>query len=408
MSAPKETTRSFLDIILEGTIEFESPERYYWWSGLAAIAAVVSKKIHLNRQRYKLYPNVYVALVSNKSGLRKGDPISLCKELLQECGGVRIISGCNSIQGLIHDLSMQKTFPDGSVLNKAQGIMISSEFVTFLTADPNALDFLIELYNVHEHEESWEKTLKGSPVEKLRSPCLSMLIASNQVMFNDVVKQKQREGGFIGRTFLIYEKHTKTINDLIDPPEIELDTKALVSWLKKISKVEGEFRWTSGAIDVYRPWYRKLALSLRSEDVEDATGTLNRLGDQVLRVAMLISLSRKEDLDLVGEDLSLAIDKCEECMQAAQVSGVSGSQKDVTTTEAGELILSTLLGAKNRTMSRTDIARKYRRKGVDVYMLNKVMETLVGAGLVEQNNAPKVGTYYTATEKADEGWKSFR
>jgi hypothetical protein len=339
--------------------------------------------------------------------LRKGDPISLCKELLQECGGVRIISGCNSIQGLIHDLSMQKTFPDGSVLNKAQGIMISSEFVTFLTADPNALDFLIDLYNPHEYEESWEKTLKGSPVEKLRSPCLSLLIASNQAMFDDVVKQKQIEGGFIGRTFLVHERRTKTINDLIDLPEVALDKKTLVKWLKKIAKVEGGFKWTPGAVEVYRPWYRKLALSLRNENIEDRTGTLNRLGDQVLRIAMLISLSRKEDLDLVAEDISLAIIKCEECMQAVQVSNMGSSRTDINLGEAMNLVITTLMLAKDRTMSKIEILNKFRHKGMDVYMLDRIVESLVQSQAIEQLRMPKVGMCYRVTKKEFEKWKSF-
>src|SRR5271165_7052097 len=109
----------WLDILLESTKEAEAPERYFWWSGLCAISAVVKKKVFLQRGAfYKLYPNIYVALVSSRSGLRKGIPIMIVKSLVTELDSVRVISGCNSIQGLIKELSMQQTFKTGAVVNE--------------------------------------------------------------------------------------------------------------------------------------------------------------------------------------------------------------------------------------------------------------------------------------------------
>src|SRR5882672_6583904 len=106
--------KPWLDILLESTKESESPERYFWWAGLCAIASVVGKRIFIQRGAfYKLYPNIYVALVSARSGLRKGIPIMIIKNLVEELDKIRVISGCNSIQGLIKELSMQKTFKSG-------------------------------------------------------------------------------------------------------------------------------------------------------------------------------------------------------------------------------------------------------------------------------------------------------
>ena len=117
------TEKTFLDILLESTKEAEAPERYFWWAGLCAISGVLRKKVFLQRGPfYKLYPNIYVALVSARSGLRKGIPIAIAKNLITELDSVRVISGCNSIQGLIKELSMQQTFKSGAVINEALGI----------------------------------------------------------------------------------------------------------------------------------------------------------------------------------------------------------------------------------------------------------------------------------------------
>ena len=406
MSAPKETTRSFLDILLEGTAEFESPERYYWWSGIAAIAAVVKKNVYLDRGgSYTLYPNIFVALISKESSTtRKGPPITTCKGLLEELGNVRILSGNNSIQGIIHDLSMQKTFPSGVVLNEAQGIMISEEFDAFLNDDPKALSLLTTLYSTHEHGGGYTKTLKNSPVEVLRSPCLSLLVASNEALFESMVKQKDVIGGFIARTLLVHEVETTKINPLTRPPKVKLDRQALIDRLRVISKIRGEFKWTDEAEDFYINWYHKL----RRSKINDRTGSIGRIQDHVLKVAMLVSLARKEDLDLAVEDLALAIAKCEECMQAIQIANMGGSQLDAGPGESLRLVLRALLDAPNGTLSRKEILKMFRHKGVDSFMLDRVVETLVQSKSIEQFKSSKNEFSYRATKEELAKWSQFK
>ena len=145
---------SWIDLLLEQTEESEAPERYFYWSGLAAISAIARKNVWLDRHYYTLYPNIYVALISTRSGARKGIPISICKRILEEVNLTRIISGCNSIQGLIQELGQQKTLENGTVIGDAHGILLSDEFDSFLTDDPKSITYLTTLYNTHEHEKS--------------------------------------------------------------------------------------------------------------------------------------------------------------------------------------------------------------------------------------------------------------
>ena len=147
---------NWLETLLNSTSEAEAPERYFWWAGLCAISAVLRKKVYLQRGPfYKLYPNIYVALVSSRSGLRKGIPIMIAKKLVTDLDSVRVISGCNSIQAMTQELSQQQTFKTGAVVNEAQALMISDEFESFITEDPRALTYLTALHNTHEHENSW-------------------------------------------------------------------------------------------------------------------------------------------------------------------------------------------------------------------------------------------------------------
>lgn len=394
--------QSWLDLLLENTQENEAPERYFWWSGIAAISAIARKNVYLERHYYKLYPNIYVALISARSGLRKGIPVFICKSILEETQKVRVISGCNSIQGLIHELSTQRTFENGAVINEAHGILMSDEFESFLTDDPKALTYLTALHNTHEHQLGWRKTLKSSPVEELRAPCLTLLIASNQTLFDSMVKQKDIEGGFIARTIVVYERQKRLINPLVDPPKEKMNRQGLIDGLLEISKAHGEFIWTPEGGDFYKEWYTKLSKMI----IDDRTGTVERLGDQVLKVAMLISLSKSVDLFLTQEDLSQAVSKCEFCMPAVNVTGLSGAGNDIS--EAIGRVMKLLIESEEQTIARHKILTKLHLRGVDSLTLDRVIESLIQSKAIEAPFRRGKDIMYRMTKETYERYIQFK
>src|SRR4249920_3615830 len=103
---------TWLDYLMKVTQESESPRKYYYWSGMSAIAAVVRNQVFLDKCYYKLYPNIYVLLVGRK-GIRKGPPVALAKKLVTEVGSTRVISGRASIQAIVTELHRAKTSDNG-------------------------------------------------------------------------------------------------------------------------------------------------------------------------------------------------------------------------------------------------------------------------------------------------------
>jgi hypothetical protein len=381
---PEEHTITWLETLLESTKEAEAPERYFWWSGLCAISAVVRKKIFLQRGPfYRLYPNIYVALVSARSGLRKGIPIIVAKKLVMDLDSVRVISGCNSIQALTQELSQQQTFRSGAVINEAQGLMISDEFESFITEDPRALTYLTALHNTHEHEESWKKRLKGSPLEELKSPCLTLLVASNEALFESMVKQKDIEGGFIARTFIVYESKRKRINDLMYS-EVEIESllesnskshEILLNRLKEISKLEGKMTLSNEATVFYHSWYEQLALN----ETEDKTGSIDRLGDQVLKVAMLISVSENDSLVISEDNLTIAINASEICISNARAISREREKGDIN--PIIEKILKELIKAIDQTITRK---RLLINTHIESMILDRALDTLIQRGAIDE------------------------
>lgn len=392
---------SWLDDLLMATEECESPERYFWWSGIAAIAAIARRNVWIKRDKFITYPNIYVALVSAKSGARKGLPISVCKDLLEECEGLcRVITGCNSIQGLTYSLSQVKTFKNGlDPIPEAQGIMISGEFETFLTEDPKALTQLVELYNTHEHKKNWVKTLKGSPIpEELREPCLSMLVASNETLWNSMVKEKDTQGGFVARTFIVYEKKSRLYNSLVYPSKHDLNIKKLSERLKEISKIKGEFKWAPDAGEFYNTWYLKWMP--QAEQGGDLTGTEVRVPEGIVKVAMLISLSRKDDLILELPDVILATKKVLECMKSVKTMMLDGGSANGNTTNPTWRILKIMLDEPNYTVSRARLLARLHGDNVNAMVLDRIIDTLQQSGTIRRPfKDTKKNIFYKLTDE---------
>jgi hypothetical protein len=394
--------QSWIDIVVASTKYSEAPERYFWWSALATLSGVMRKNIYLDRHFYKLYTNVYVILVSRKSGLRKGIPVSLASKLLQEVGNTRVVEGQNSIEGIIYELAQQKTLENGTVLSDAQAILVSGEFDTFLVDNPKALTILTALQNTHEHDHAgWTKSLKGGPPEKLKNPCISLLAASNEVLFEDIVKAKDVEGGFLARSFIVYESKRRRINSLIERPEGIVSLKDLASYLHDIKDIKGEFQWTVGSKRVYEAWYTKLC----GIDYDDRTGTIERLGDQVLKVAMLISMASRADLKLEKDDLEEAIDRCEECVAGVRhiTMGSGGSEVAIPTAK----VLKLLLDMPEHQISRTKLLKKLW-PDIDSLILDRVIETLMQGKVIDSLREPGVGILYTLQPSAIAQYKQFK
>ena len=399
----------WLETLLESTKEAEAPERYFWWSGVCAISAVLRKKVFLQRGPfYKLYPNIQVALVSARSGLRKGIPISIIKNLVSELDSIRVISGCNSIQGLIKELSMQQTFKSGAVINEAQGLMISDEFESFITEDARALTYLTALHNTHEHEESWKKRLRNSPLEELKSPCLTLLVASNEALFESMVKQKDIEGGFIARTFIVHESKRKKINSLIYTDAeikdiLEIDARfheSLTKRLREVAKLTGQMKLSEKASSFYRSWYEQLSIA----EIDDKTGTVERLGDQVLKVAMIISASEVDSLEISEKQLSKAIEESERCLMGTRAISMEKEKGDIN--PIIEKILKVLLKAPDHEITRRKLMIDTH---IEAMLLDRALDTLVQRGAInEPKRNSKKEIFYKMKEDVFQNYVKFK
>jgi hypothetical protein len=397
---------SWLDLLVSSTAELESPKRFYYWAGIAAISAIVKKNVFLDRFSYVLYPNVYVLLVSAKTGLRKGNPVSFAKSIVERVNNTRIISGRNSVQGVIRDLSQQVTIVKPGeapmIYNDAQAFLCAPELDSFMVRDEQGLSILTDLYNTHENDRSWKNSLKGSPVEELRNPCITFLAASNEALLEGLIKDKDIEGGFMARTMIVHESKRRLKNSLMFKPTNLVTRETLASELTRIKQAKGEFTIPLEVRKHHDEWYN----SLEEQEYDDKTGTMERIQDHVLKVAMLISLSKNNDLVIDMDTMNEATDRCMECVVGTRRTTMSVGRAE--TADAAGRVLKVLISSDSYIVERSKLLAKLRND-VNVMMLNQVLDDLGENGRNIVKTYRRSGKlYYELNAEIAEQYKSLK
>lgn len=373
--------KNWIQKVVDQHAEMESPRNFWYWGAMATISAIVKDQIWLDRGgAYKLYPNIYVMLHAD-SGLKKGPPVSLAKHIVRKVNNTRIISGRSSIQGILKELGTAYTIPGGKVMNKSVGFIVASEFSSAIVNDPAAMTILTDLYDRQYNEGEYKSLLKMESFE-LRDPTITLLVATNEAHFEDFVAKKDIQGGFIGRMFVIAESEVNTFNSLIAPLSNPPNVNELAEYPKELAKISGPFAplahtektdiyhikkvkherelYYTIAGDLYDEWYDSFYQSIKDQRVKDETGTIQRIGDSVLKVAMLLSLSTEPNLIISKDNIEEAIRVCEQLIGNIRKTtmGKKSVAKDDDATRK-VLLIRELIQREDHRVSRAMFAKKY-------------------------------------------------
>lgn len=379
---------SWLDDLLLQHSEMESPRNFWLWAGLCAISAVVKDNVWLNRAgAFKTYPNIYVILHAD-SGMKKGPPINLAYELVKMVNNTKIIRGRSSIQGILKMAGQAQTRPGGKVDKSACIFICSSELNASLVQDPAALTIMTDLYDRHYNAGDWGSLLKMEEFS-LVNPTVTMFGGINDAHAESLFSNKDLQGGFLARTFVIYEKNEQTINSLAKRMKYTPDKEQLSLYLKELSLIKGPFVDLADDTNTLTPvgryydeWYNSFRKQIKEMGVKDETGTLNRLGDSVLKIAMLLSLSKSINREIDIDSMIQAVEIGEKLVgNIRQTTMGRKGTSDSSTLKT--LIIKELLDRQDHQISRTMLAKKMWMYYGDIKELDELMLSFDQAGLIK-------------------------
>lgn len=386
--------------------ELESPLSFWMWSGLASISAVVKDNIWLDRAGiYKLYPNIYVMLHA-ESGLKKGPPVAVAKQLVRAVNNTRIISGRSSIQGILKELGTAQTQPGGKVLKKSVAFICSSELSSSIVEDKVATTILTDLYDRQYNVGEWRSLLKMESFN-LTDPTITMLTATNEAHSSDFFTRKDVSGGYFARTFIVYETKRNKPNSLIAPLVNPPNYPQLVEHLKLLSTLQGAFEpmaietqegrhqypktmegrtvYFTDAGLFYEEWYSNFLNEVDTQEFKDETGTINRFGDSVLKVAMLISLGKHTELYIDLESMQEAVIQCEKMVGNIRKTTLGKSNVESGDSIRRTILIRELLRRETHSITQIMLNKRFWMQGSSAEWADAVV-SIEAAGFITTKN----------------------
>ena len=386
---------TFIDAIVDQHKEFESPISFWYWSALASVSAVLKDNVWIDRFIYKLYPNIYVMLHAD-SGLKKGPPIALARRLTK--GLTHTYVGRSSIQGILKDMGSTESVRGGKLLDKMKCFICSSELTSSIVDDKVALTILTDLYDRNYNEGDWKSLLKMEHFS-LQSPTVTMLTGTNEAQGEEFFLKKDIQGGYFARTFIIHETKRNKVNSLMFKPDILPNDSELREYLKQISTLKGEVEIESTARKYYDKWYNDFVHAVDSQQIRDPTGTLNRFGDSVLKVALVTALAKRPELVIKATDIEEAIEQCERLVGNVRRTTMGRGKSGWANEKA--LAMIELIDRPDHKISRRQLNKKYwANANSDEW--DTIMDSLEVAGIVKKVLINNELIYEMPEEQVDE------
>ena len=321
---------SWLKTLQEFVEETEAPRQFWMWAGISTIAAALQRKVWLFFGAEKLYPNLFVLLVSPPAS-RKGGPVSLSKKILNE---LNIPTAADSsskrrFTKLLEQSSLTEQFYyKGKPMPQCAMALISTEFSSIFAV--NLKEMVEVLTDVYDSQDTWRYETEGKGQDKLYNVCVNCLAATTPGWIMDNLPQSAIGGGFTSRFVMVYGDQVykrvtipwiRSVGDLKDPSVIERHESLYKSLVKDLQHIHqnllGPFIWEPSAYQMFDSWYHRIDDKIKETSDERLHPFVGRMHTIALKVAMCLRADYSDDLVLTVDDVKPAITLMEEVLKTA-------------------------------------------------------------------------------------------
>jgi hypothetical protein len=368
----------------------DAPDSFILWSAISLIGATLKNNVNFEIGTYTLYPNQFIVLVS-PPGVGKGTAMSLVNDLISGSKPpiVNTLSDRITAERIIERIADGWQAPPKIVGTQlvmgAQDhncIIFSTELRVLLGASEWMLEFL---------EESWSKTTfdyqtKNKGNVSITSMCCSLLAASVPDFLRNVRQEASMviTGGFSSRCLFIYAESPS--KDLPWPEPLQKNKKSkelydkLATDLQEISKLRGEFKVTTGARVIFEKFLIANRQAATIDDSEAVSNFRARVKAHVLKLAMVLSASRSDDLVITDIDMTNAIAEISKVTASLEklFRGAGDSTDAITSARVQGFI------EKHGQTTRKEIMRALHRHIGNMETLDRILWVLETIGFCEK------------------------
>lgn len=303
--------KDWLTSYKEFTAHTEAPQIMHFFSGVAAIAGALRRKVWIDHGTFRWYPSFYIILVAPPGIVAKSTTSGIAMDLLRAVPGIKfgpdIITWpalVTAYAGASEAFQIEDEWHPMSPL-----VFHASEFGNLVNPqDREMINLLIELW---DGRNKLEKVTKLNGNDTIEAPWISLIAGTTPHWIADNMPQSTIGGGFTSRCIFVYaEEKSKycAFPRMALPKDFARRKADLIHDLEHISvNLAGEYSFTKEAVEWQQIWYEHLwkvqAPDASSSSVE---GYLARKQTHLNKLAMIFAASRRDELVLIEEDFVLA------------------------------------------------------------------------------------------------------
>jgi len=238
---------------------YEVPRNFAIWSGIAALGAVVNRKVYFYHGDIKIHSNVYVMLIGPPG---KGKSVCCdfaCRFFEQACPDYETGASTQSAEDIVMNMAKDdfvRAYTDetGELKEVRPYAFFISEFKDFIAYAPSRM--LPFLTNIYDRDESFRASTIKRGLENIVNPSVNILACENPEILVNYIKGDIVSGGFSRRCIYCYETESPEPKAFIELDCIALHAKQRI--IKRMSQARstvGRFQWTEAGKKFYKPWY---------------------------------------------------------------------------------------------------------------------------------------------------------
>lgn len=282
---------------------------YHTFSALSALSAITQRRIWIDQGYFKIFPNLYIVLVGPAGG-RKTTAMDIAANLIEKLGNVPYTTDCVTKEKLIMDIrAEERAIEHMPEIYKKEGLGVVSPTALFLTElsdflGPSSVGMINFLTAVYDRQTYTYKT-KNKGAEKLLGPYLTILACTTPEWITTYLRSDVISGGFSRRTLFVYEwEEGRRIPWPTVTPDMIIAWEETLTHARRLQKLTGPMKWDDAARRFYEDWY----VNLKIPNDDTVRGYYKSKHIQLLKVAMLLSLSESDDMVLRREHLEFGLD----------------------------------------------------------------------------------------------------
>ena len=370
---------NFIGVYLNHTNIYESPLSFWKWSAYSTISTVLKDRCYIKSGDSYLFSNLYILFIADSSGHRKNRPVEFSQSVTSGLNGLKAIGGRTSVEAILDELSHTETDTlTGKVVKSSSATFFAPELSAGIVNDVQGLRILTDIYDYKVN--TYKSRLRTGPCFNLERIVFSILGASNMAMLDGVFDHSIINGGFIARTMIITPKDNefREPNSLLrlDHDALKISKENVVSHLRKVSQLYGEFKFEAAAIDEYESWYNPFRKEYRNK--KDNTGIIGRIHTHVLKLAMILA-ANELTLCIQKRHIEQSIEECLGLMPNYNTLTMNNAKTEIGA--VGGLVITELFSAKDYKLTRKDIVRTHWQN-IDLDLLDKAISSLEEAGMI--------------------------